>query len=111
MKHKAAVTAANHGPEREEAGAAVRDRIVAFIEAYSAAEGHAPSYQEMAGAMGLASISTVHHHLEVLEQAGRISRTPGMPRSVTVRKGRRRLRGLVGKQVVMVAVWGEGSEE
>jgi repressor LexA len=44
--------------------------------------GFAPSLREVASEVGLASTSSVHHHVVRLEQRGLIERRPGQPRTV-----------------------------
>lgn len=44
--------------------------------------GFPPSVREIASAVGLASPSTVKHHLDALEEAGYLQRVPGRPRAM-----------------------------
>lgn len=44
--------------------------------------GFPPSVREIAAAVGLASPSTVKHHLDTLEEAGYLQRVPGRPRAM-----------------------------
>jgi repressor LexA len=44
--------------------------------------GFAPSLREVASEVGLASASSVHHHLRRLEARGLVERRAGRPRSV-----------------------------
>jgi repressor LexA len=44
--------------------------------------GFAPSLREVASEVGLASASSVHHHLRRLEARGLVERRAGQPRSV-----------------------------
>jgi repressor LexA len=48
--------------------------IIEFIMHYQADKGYSPTVREIAAAVGLASISTVHGHLERLERRGYIKR-------------------------------------
>lgn len=41
-----------------------------------------PSLRELARLMGIASVSTVHHHLTALERAGYLQRMPALHRSI-----------------------------
>ena len=49
-------------------------RILDFIAATLRARGYPPSVREIAGAVGLASTSAVHHHLMILEREGYLER-------------------------------------
>jgi repressor LexA len=44
--------------------------------------GFAPSLREVASEVGLASASSVHHHVVKLTERGLIERRPGQPRTV-----------------------------
>ena len=50
------------------------------------AEGVPPSQSEIAAAMGFSSIRAAQYHLEALEQAGAITRTPGRARGIRLSK-------------------------
>ena len=45
-------------------------KILDFIAATLRARGYPPSVREIAHAVGLASTSAVHHHLQILEREG-----------------------------------------
>ncbi len=47
--------------------------------------GYAPTVREIGQAVGLASPSTVKHHLDALEEHGMLNRAPGTPRAIDVR--------------------------
>lgn len=59
-------------------------RLLAYIAEFCDREGHSPSYQQMAGAMGLASKSGVHRLIEALHERGCIHRLPNRARSIEV---------------------------
>jgi repressor LexA len=44
--------------------------------------GFAPSLREVAGEVGLASVSSVHAHVVKLTERGLVERRPGQPRTV-----------------------------
>ena len=52
-------------------------RILDFIAATLRARGYPPSVREIAQAVGLASTSAVHHHLQILERDGYLERGDG----------------------------------
>ncbi len=58
--------------------------IYDFIRAYSTEHGYPPSVREIGAAVGLASPSTVHMHLKVLEEQGLIKRDSKKPRTIEV---------------------------
>lgn len=58
--------------------------ILDFIKEEVNAKGYPPSVREIAVAVGLASSSTVHGHLERLETKGYIRRDPTKPRAIEV---------------------------
>lgn len=58
--------------------------ILAYIKDEVKVKGYPPSVREIAEAVGLASSSTVHGHLERLEQKGYIRRDPTKPRAIEI---------------------------
>ena len=56
--------------------------ILRFINEKLASSGFPPSVREIASAVGLASPSTVKHHLDALEADGFLVREPGLPRAL-----------------------------
>jgi repressor LexA len=55
--------------------------ILRYIRESVARQGYAPSLREIAQAVGLASQSTVSHHLSALVKKGYLSRGAGLPRT------------------------------
>ena len=66
-------------------------RILEYIRDYCGEQGHGPRLQEIADAMGLRALSTVHAHLERLEKKGVLRRSSdkGYIIDDTVRSGSR----------------------
>ncbi|RDW19565.1 repressor LexA [Oceanobacillus arenosus] len=58
--------------------------ILDFIKSEVSSKGYPPSVREIAVAVGLASSSTVHGHLERLESKGFIRRDPTKPRAIEI---------------------------
>jgi SOS-response transcriptional repressor LexA len=58
------------------------DRLYDFLTTYIAAYGYAPSYAEMAAALGWHSLSTPLYHIRKLAAAGRIEHTPRTARGL-----------------------------
>lgn len=59
-------------------------RVLAFLRDYTTEHGYPPSTREIGDAVGLSSVSSVVHQLQVLESRGYITRTPNTPRGITV---------------------------
>ena len=62
--------------------------IYDFIRTYTDEHGYPPSVREIGAAGGLASPSTVHMHLKVLEERGLIKRDSKKPRTIEVMQDR-----------------------
>jgi repressor LexA len=60
--------------------------IMKFIQEQVKVEGYPPTVREIAVAVGLASSSTVHGHLDRLEKKGYIHRDPTKPRTIKIIK-------------------------
>lgn len=58
--------------------------ILEFIKSEVKAKGYPPSVREIGEAVGLASSSTVHGHLDRLENKGFIRRDPTKPRAIEI---------------------------
>lgn len=58
--------------------------IYEYICSYTDQHGYPPSVREIGAAVNLASPSTVHMHLKVLEQFGLIDRDPKKPRTMKI---------------------------
>lgn len=58
--------------------------IIDFIKSEVATKGYPPSVREIAKAVGLASSSTVHGHLNRIEKKGYIRRDPTKPRAIEI---------------------------
>ena len=58
--------------------------IYDYICSYTAERGFPPSVREIGSAVGLASPSTVHMHLKVLQERGLIRRDSKKPRTIEV---------------------------
>lgn len=63
--------------------------ILLCIHEVVAARGFPPSVREIATHVGLASPSTVKHHLDALERSGFLQRVPGLPRALELSEGGR----------------------
>lgn len=61
-----------------------QQQIYDFIRSYQRDKGYPPSVREMAAAVGLSSPSTVHAHLNALEEHGLIKRDATKPRALEV---------------------------
>jgi repressor LexA len=59
--------------------------ILDVIEKHQRQRGYPPSVREIGEAVGLTSTSTVHSHLQTLEELGYLRRDPTKPRAIEVR--------------------------
>jgi repressor LexA len=59
-------------------------QILDFIDAQVRRRGYPPSVREIGHAVGLTSTSTVHAHLEALQEKGYLRRDPTKPRAIEV---------------------------
>lgn len=59
-------------------------QILDYISQYIQINGHSPTLQEIAGAMGLSSLATVHEHIQSLEKKGVIKRYDGAVRGLEI---------------------------
>ena len=58
--------------------------ILDYLASHIADHGYAPSFEEIAEAMGFASLATVHEHLTNLERKGAIRRSYNESRGIEV---------------------------
>lgn len=63
-----------------------QQEILDTVQEAIASRGYPPSVREIGKAVGLASPSTVKHHLDTLERLGLLQRDPGRPRAIEVRQ-------------------------
>ena len=68
--------------------------ILTVVHHAVSSQGFPPSVREIATAVGLASPSTVKHHLDALEEAGYLQRVPGRPRAMDLSDQAKALLGL-----------------
>ncbi len=59
-------------------------RVLAFLDSFVLRNGYCPSYDEVRKALGLASLATVHKHMNTLQRKGYIRRDPNRSRSIEV---------------------------
>lgn len=79
-------------------------QLLTILVSYHERRRQQPSLRELARLLDIASVSTVHHHLTVLEREGYLLRTPAQNRSIRLTdkafehcrqslRGRRKSRG------------------
>lgn len=59
-------------------------QILDFISQYISRNGYSPTLQEIAKALGVSSLATVHEHLEAMEKKGVIKRFDGSVRGIEI---------------------------
>jgi len=57
-------------------------QILEFIQQFIQSHGYAPTLRQIAEAIDVSSLATVHEHLETLQRKGLIKRRPGKNRSI-----------------------------
>src|SRR5258706_14358337 len=62
-------------------------QILDFIKQFIQAQGSAPTLREIADAIGVNSLATVHEHLESMEEKGLLKRKHGRNRSIELTEG------------------------
>jgi repressor LexA len=55
-----------------------------FIREFKQKQGYSPSLKEIQEHFGLASVSTAHHHISALKDAGHLGREESQPRGITI---------------------------
>ncbi|HEX3033096.1 MAG TPA: transcriptional repressor LexA [Bacillota bacterium] len=78
--------------------------ILEFIKKRIRAKGYPPSVREIGEAVGLSSSSTVHGHLNQLEEKGYIKRDPAKPRAIEITDGTSEI---IKKEMVNVPIIGK----
>ena len=61
-----------------------REKMYRLIEQYIASRGYGPSVRELCEGLGLSSTATVHYHLRLLAEEGRILMDAGKKRSISL---------------------------
>lgn len=63
-----------------------QQQILSFIRQHIQSKGTAPTLREIAEAIGVSSLATVHEHLQALEEKGLIKRKQGKVRSIDLKE-------------------------
>jgi repressor LexA len=74
----------NVGNTTTEQGVQSRKKIMDFLQSFIQTNGYAPTVREICDGVGLASSSTVHKHLEILRDRGKITWNPSMVRTIRI---------------------------
>jgi len=83
-----------------------QQEILEYIIKETQIKGYPPSVREIGEAVGLSSSSSVHAHLEKLQQLGYIRRDPTKPRAIEILKPFPENTGLYSPEVIPVPVVG-----
>ncbi len=59
-------------------------RVLEFVRTFTALNEYPPTVREIGNALNIASTNTVAYHLNQLEAAGLIERTPGLARGLKI---------------------------
>lgn len=68
-------------------GFARQDEILQAIRQHITEHGHAPTIRELKERLGVASTSTVYHHLSTLKERGLVTWTKGHNRTLRLTEG------------------------
>jgi len=71
-------------PKKHEQLTKKQTEIYEYVVSYMREHGYAPSYREIAGALGVGSTATVHEHVKNLERKGYLSADGGAARAIEV---------------------------
>lgn len=63
------------------------DDVLEAMRSHITEHGYPPSVRTLCEMVGLSSPSSVHHHLSVLVEAGKIERVPRRPRAIRLKEG------------------------
>lgn len=64
-----------------------QEQILGFLKQYIKAHGFAPTLSQIAQALGVSSLATVHEHLSTLERKGLIKKKDGQARGIELAPG------------------------
>lgn len=84
-----------------------KDQIFIFLKQYVDERGYAPSFREIANAVGLKSTSSVSSYLKELQNDGRIRRDPARPRAIDIQSDEPLRFEMEDTDIVRVPVLGE----
>jgi SOS-response transcriptional repressor LexA len=70
---------------RSRLGEATRMEILTAIKMYHDINRFAPSIREIARMVNIKSTSTIHKHLEILKDQGKIDWNPLLPRTIVIK--------------------------
>ncbi len=71
-------------------GETTRSRMIEFIKSYHNEHGYMPSYREIGEGIGLYSLDSVHHHMEILFEFGVLeSEHQGFPRAYRLKEDKK----------------------
>jgi repressor LexA len=62
----------------------MQSKVLQVVEDFALRRGYSPTYREIGEAVGLASTSSVSHHVQILQRQGYLSRGAGQPRTAVV---------------------------
>lgn len=83
-------------------------QILDYLAQYIQQQGFSPTLQEIAEAIGVSSLATVHEHLEALERKGVIKKFEGAVRGIEL-LDRKLLRSTIGVQLPVMGFIAAGS--
>ncbi len=76
-----------------------KQRVLQYLKDYIARHGYAPTLSEIAKHLDVSALSTVHEHIQFLEERGFIERADGEERGITITSAVKRLGQVLAKSI------------
>lgn len=76
-----------------------KQKVLQYLKDYIARHGYAPTLSEIAKFLDVNALSTVHEHLQFLEERGFIERADGEERGITITSAVKRLGQVLAKSI------------
>lgn len=76
-----------------------KQKVLQYLKDYIAQHGYAPTLSEIAKFLDVSALSTVHEHLQFLEERGFIERADGEERGLTITTAVKRLGQVLAKSI------------
>lgn len=76
-----------------------KQKVLQYLKDYIARHGYAPTLSEIAKHLDVSALSTVHEHIQFLEERGFIERADGEERGITITSAVKRLGQVLAKSI------------
>lgn len=81
-----------------------KQKVLQYVQEYINKHGYAPTLGEIAKFLDVSALSTVHEHLQFLEDRGFIERAEGEERGITIKSGWERFTTAVARSIALPVV-------